>query len=355
MLTVGELFAGTGMFSLGLERAGMRVLWQVENDPWLRDVLAAHFPNAERFADVHEVGAHNLAPVDVICGGFPCQPISQAGRRRGRHDPRWLWPEFARVVRVLRPRYVLVENVDALLRPYRCPEGCGGYLPALVEDVAADLAAMGYVGEWASIRASDVGAPHERERVWIVAQLADPDGERRIHGEARLDATEGRVDALGDAAAGGGDELAHPEGQCGQVRAAEGGRPGRPTEALAHAAGGRGEWRRAGTDDTRVAGPLGVSARPDEGGRAGGLPQSRLDRGADGHTDRLDGYRWPARPGESQAGWEPPRTVVGAKNRTRRLKAIGNALVPQIAEMIGRRIVEYEERNRRAPSSEASR
>ena len=102
-LTVGSLFTGIGGIDLGLERAGMRVLWQVEIDDWCRRVLAKHWPDVERFADVRDVGAHNLAPVDVICGGFPCQPVSTAGKQRGRADERWLWPEFARIVRGLPP------------------------------------------------------------------------------------------------------------------------------------------------------------------------------------------------------------------------------------------------------------
>jgi len=138
-------------------------MWQVELDPYCRRVLEKHFPHAQRFDDVRTVGKHNLPWVDIISGGFPCQDISNAGKRAGIDGERsGLWSEYARIVRELRPRYVVVENVAALL-------GRG------MERVLGDLAACGYDAEWQSIRASDVGAPHRRERIWIVAY---PNGER---------------------------------------------------------------------------------------------------------------------------------------------------------------------------------
>lgn len=115
-LTVGSLFSGIGGLELGLERAGMRTVWQVEQNEYCRKVLAKHWPDVQRFIDVREVGAHNLPPVDLICGGFPCQDISNAGTMEGLAGERsGLWSEYARIVRELRPRYVVVENVSALL------------------------------------------------------------------------------------------------------------------------------------------------------------------------------------------------------------------------------------------------
>jgi len=159
---VGSLFSGIGGFDLGLERAGMEVVWQVEIDPFCRRVLAKHWPDVKRYEDVRDVGAHNLEAVDVIAGGFPCQPVSQAGHRLAQDDDRWLWPEFARIVRDLRPRIVLVENVPGLL-----VRGMG--------DVLGDLASLGYDAEWESIPAAALGAPHVRDRVLLVAH---PSGER---------------------------------------------------------------------------------------------------------------------------------------------------------------------------------
>lgn len=153
--TVGSLFAGIGGFDLGFERAGLRTLWQVERDPWRAGKLARHFPGASQFVDVAGVTAADLEPVDVLCGGFPCPAVSQAAR--GRNVAPWLWPEFARLIREVGPRYVVVENVEGLLSRGR---GFG--------EVLGNLAEGGFDAEWEVLRASDFGAPHHRPRVWLV-------------------------------------------------------------------------------------------------------------------------------------------------------------------------------------------
>jgi DNA (cytosine-5)-methyltransferase 1 len=161
MPTFGSLFAGIGGIDLGLERAGWTGRWQVEWDPFCQHVLAHHWPDVPRYGDITRVDWSTVEPVDLIAGGFPCQPFSFAGKQRGIEDERWLWPEFARVVGELRPRYVLVENVPGLLA------GHGG-----MGHVLGDLASLGYDAEWDSVPAAAVGAPHLRERVWIVAYSA---------------------------------------------------------------------------------------------------------------------------------------------------------------------------------------
>lgn len=183
-VNVGSLFSGIGGLDLGLERAGMRIVWQCESDPWRREVLHRHWPGMLVYHDVRHIG-ETAGAVDLICGGFPCQPVSVAGKRKGTEDERWLWPEFARVVRLLRPHYVLVENVPGIL--FR-----GGGMG----DVLGDLAACGYDAEWQSIPASSVGSPQRRERIFIVAypeqiglqegfRVFDPDACRSIHKEIR--------------------------------------------------------------------------------------------------------------------------------------------------------------------------
>lgn len=98
MLTVGSLFSGIGGLELGLERAGMRVEWQVENDSFCTKVLEKHWPHVTRHGDIRTAGRHNLSRVDVLAGGFPCQPHSVAGKRKASNDERNLWPEFYRIV-----------------------------------------------------------------------------------------------------------------------------------------------------------------------------------------------------------------------------------------------------------------
>jgi DNA (cytosine-5)-methyltransferase 1 len=173
-MTVGSLFAGIGGFDLGFERAGFEIKWQVEIDEYCRRVLAKHWPHVKRYDDVrrvHKLGlsgyacGYCLERVDVICGGFPCQDISDAGAGAGidAGERSGLWREMARIIGELRPRYVVVENVSALLH-----RGMGRVL--------GDLADIGYDAEWDCIPAAALGAGHLRERIWIVAY---PAGERR--------------------------------------------------------------------------------------------------------------------------------------------------------------------------------
>jgi len=164
--TIGSLFSGIGGLELGLERAGLGpTVWQVEADPFCRRVLAKHWPEAGRYDDVRT--ARDLAPVDIVCGGFPCQDLSYAGSGAGLDGARsGLWFEYLRIVRALRPRFVVVENVPALLT-----RGLGVVLGGLAES--------GYDAVWDCIPAQSVGAPHRRDRVFVVA-YADEECEPRL-------------------------------------------------------------------------------------------------------------------------------------------------------------------------------
>lgn len=159
-LTYGSLFAGIGGLDLGAEAAGFACRWQVEWDDWCQQRLAQRWPDVDRHSDVSQVDPAQLAPVDLIIGGFPCQPISVAGRQRAQDDDRWLWPDFARLVRALQPSYVLVENVRNLLR---VNDG------SAMAEVLRDLALAGYDARWDVLGADDVGAPHQRDRLWVRA------------------------------------------------------------------------------------------------------------------------------------------------------------------------------------------
>ena len=160
-MTFGSLFAGVGGFDLGLERAGMVCKWQVEIDGFCQKVLAKHWPDVPRFVDVRDCGMHNLEPVNLIAGGFPCQDVSIAGKRKGlQGEQSGLWAEFARIVCEVKPRWVLVENVPGLLS-----SNAGRDFGTILRD----LAACGYDAEWDCIPAAAFGAPHLRYRVFIVA------------------------------------------------------------------------------------------------------------------------------------------------------------------------------------------
>jgi DNA (cytosine-5)-methyltransferase 1 len=295
-LTVGSLFAGIGGLELGLERAGMEVKWQVEIDPYCRRVLAKHWPDVARYEDVREVGAHNLEPVDLICGGFPCQDISYAGKGAGLEGERsGLWWEFARTVRALGPRYVLVENVPALLA-----RG--------IDAVLGTLASFGYDAEWDCIPATAVGAPHRRDRTFIVAYATD----------------KGSTRGLRFARDGQG------YGRSGRSRG-EGGHsdPRGKADPDAYGAGRHRLKERDGTPEGPGQGA--TRLHPDGPCDAGPKPRDCPELLTEGRP--TDGEWWSVEP-------DVGRVAHGVPNRVERLRALGNAVVPQVAEYIGRRIVE---------------
>jgi len=168
MITVGSLFSGIGGIELGLQRVGMQIKWMVEYDPYCQKVLEKHWPDVRRYGDVRDIT--ELEYVDLIAGGIPCQPISVAGARMGTDDERWLWPEFRRIIRMVRPEFVLMENVSGLLSINN---------GRLFGGILSDLASCGYDAEWDCIPAAAVGAPHRRDRVFIVA-YSQGSGRERI-------------------------------------------------------------------------------------------------------------------------------------------------------------------------------
>lgn len=165
-MRIGSLFSGIGGLELGLEWSGIgRTVWQVEQSEFCRNVLAKHWPQAERFEDVRAVGASVLGPVDLICGGFPCQDVSSAGKGAGLAGERsGLWYQFARIVGEMQPEWVVVENVASGAQRW-------------VDAVRSGLAELGYDSVPFPVSARDVGAPHIRARVFVVARLS-ADAER---------------------------------------------------------------------------------------------------------------------------------------------------------------------------------
>jgi DNA (cytosine-5)-methyltransferase 1 len=156
-----DLFSGIGGFSLGLERAGMNTVAFCEIDRFCQRVLTRHWPHTPLYDDIKQLTARRLHhdginSIDLICGGYPCQPFSIAGNRRGHDDPRHLWPEMYRLIREIRPRWVICENV-------------AGHVELGLDTVLADLGHADYSATPFIIPACAVGAPHRRDRVWIVA------------------------------------------------------------------------------------------------------------------------------------------------------------------------------------------
>ena len=155
-MKVGSLFAGIGGFDLGLERAGFEIAWQVEIDPYCQRVLAKHWPRVKRYGDIKAIDWATLEPVDLMCGGFPCQPFSLAGKRRGTADDRYLWPAMLSGIQQLQPTWIIGENVPGLVGP-------------VLDTVLSDLETAGYDVQTLAVPACAFDSSHIRQRIWIVA------------------------------------------------------------------------------------------------------------------------------------------------------------------------------------------
>ena len=256
----GSLFSGIGAMDLGIQRAGFELKWQVEIDPYCRRVLERHWPDVRRHDDVRTWSQPDTERVDLVFGGFPCTDISHAGRREGIEGKQsGLWSEMRRIIRELRPRIVLVENVAALL-------GRGA------SRVFGDLAADGFDCEWACVPAAAVGAPHLRDRVFVCAHGASR-GQPELRRTQRQD---GQLDGIRE-------KVADADGARLEVGQVFGGDAGKELAAFERSCRtGAGQW----------------AAEPDVG------------RMADGVANRVD-----------------------------RLRGLGNGVVPQVAEWIGRRLI----------------
>lgn len=284
-MKVLDLFSGIGGFSLGLERAGMETVAFCEIDPFCKKVLKKHWPDVPIYDDVRNLKYEGT--VDVICGGYPCQPFSCAGNRKGEDDERHLWPAMFGLIRKHRPDWVIGENV-------------AGHITMGIDDVLFDLECEGYAARSFVIPACAVDARHRRDRVWIVANAkrdANRDEERR--GISKKDR--------------GAEEIRLKHGSAGQP---------------------------SGTSQSRV---------------SNNRHEDVVDRnnvGSEGRTKKqvcwiedvsreLVGSgspefgRWPVEPGVG-------RVVNGLPRRVDRLRALGNAVVPQVVEQIGRSIMEIE-------------
>jgi len=291
----GSLFSGIGGFDLAARWMGWDNVFHVEWNPWCRKVLEHHFPNSESFTDVKQFdGFAWRGRVDIISGGFPCQPYSAAGKRLGKDDERHLWPEMLRIIREVAPTYVVGENVRGLTN------WNGG---VVFEEVCADLEAAGYEVWTGILPAAGVGAPHRRDRIWWIAY--HPDHYRTMRGSQK-DACQGGAErlqerdavqrsdepsSLRDATDTDGNQ--RPEGRMHKAR---------PNKAARH---------------TRP-----CDARPDTWQNFPTQPP--VCGGNDGIPRELDG-------------------ITFSKWRNESIKAYGNAIVPQLAYQIFKAIQQTHE------------
>jgi DNA (cytosine-5)-methyltransferase 1 len=268
MLTVGSLFSGIGGLDLGLERAGFKVIWQSEIDDYCNKVLKKHWPEVPNHGNIKDIDWSTIERPNVICGGYPCQPFSLAGRRQGTDDPRHLWPWVRTAISELRPDYAVLENVR-------------GHLTMGGIEVIGELAEIGYDAEWRIVSAAGLGAPHRRDRLIIVAYPNDARGRTPERGTNIVGAQE-----------------VQERQNVAQFRVS-----------------GRG---------TNVADTAGTGLE-----RAVGSVFKGHGKGF------TNGGWWQVEP-------DVGRVVNGVSHRVDRLRGLGNAVVPQVAEYIGRLIMAAE-------------
>lgn len=158
----GSLFSGAGLGDFGFEMAGLEVAWQCELDKYARQVLDLRWPGVKKYDDIRTINTDELERVDLITGGFPCQPFSQAGKQRGTQDNRYLWPEMLRIIKGVRPRWVVAENVP-------------GIINMAFDHVCSSLESEGFSVQTIVFPSHALGAPHKRDRVWIIANSDSED------------------------------------------------------------------------------------------------------------------------------------------------------------------------------------
>jgi len=349
-MNFGSLFSGIGGIDLGLERAGMTCIWQVEIDDYCLRTLNKIWPSVPKYGNVRDVGRHNLESVDLIAGGFPCQPHSVAGKRRGAEDDRNLWPEFSRIIAELRPRYVLAENVPGIITTY-------------LDTVLSDLESQGYTCATFNIPACAFDAPHRRERIFIVAysdrtrELQPRGGKRtqrrRTSNESKDVAdTESRENderrrgdlagasrerGCGNASVGVGSEDVPDASPLQRSKIKRDEQNGILSEVLPNS-----EGQRRGNRTMRGNGIA---------GHATNIEKRWTDHGRRTEGDAVRSW-WSVEPrlGELVDGLSPElagrfiRVAKGCPDRVNKLKALGNAVVPVVAQWIGQRIIEFDER-----------
>ena len=311
-MKVLDLFSGIGGFSLGLEKAGMETIGFVEIDPFCQSVLKTHWPDVPVYDDVKTLHAKDFeTKPDIICGGFPCQPWSVAGKQRGKKDDRHLWPEMLRVIKEFRPSWVIAENVVGLVN-------------LGLDEVLFDLEGAGYTTQSFVIPAAGVNASHRRERVWVVG-YAEHHGSStsEIGGESAEDARESEKGAQlsfeleGTGRSGDSQDVANAESDGLQM------------------------WSESGDFESEGSLTDEQSARRSELlVRAINEAKPSVGRKSNGIPRWLDGLEFLTCPDSDGT----PRITEEGKNRAARIKALGNAVVPHIPHVLGKAILEVEKK-----------
>jgi DNA (cytosine-5)-methyltransferase 1 len=335
-----SLFSGIGGIDLAAHWAGMETVAFCEREPFPQKVLRKHWPNVPIYDDVCTLTAERLKEdviigpgrtIDIISAGYPCQPFSNAGKRQGKEDDRHLWPEVHRLLQEIRPRWFVGENV-------------AGHVTLGLDDVLSDLGDIGYTAQPFIIPSSAVGAPHRRDRVFIVGYTASPGFQewRQSGLPEKSKETGAGMDPKPERP---GENVADTNGDCGRWKERAGSRNmdgeirqdvkrKRNTqrdaiecgsENVANASCSRQQERHAATVTDRT----GHSTRSANERRTQRTIESQLGGVLDGISGWLDGYQWPAGQGTEQYDWEPPRVATGVKDRVGRLKGLGNAVNPR--------------------------
>jgi len=361
-LTIGSLFSGIGGFELGFEATGrFETRWQVECDPYATKVLEKHWPDVVRHDDVCTWPKATTEPVDVLLAGFPCQDISYAGKGAGLDGERsGLFYEVMRTVREMGPRYVVLENVSALLT-----RGMG--------DVLGSLSSHRYDAEWEVVSAASVGAPHRRDRVFVIgSKICDSCGKGKPTSTVNAKTSKLQDDVADSLSAGTGDQNGTTRGQKREPSGAsesatlrqgdwealpEGvNASGGDTRNLANADDSRDRTPRRRTNGNREKTIEGWQERSqsEPGGHSAAQSNSKLAdpsdkqcKGCEQETVRRES-RLSRQLGRSstdqrtQWATEPSvgRVANGVPQRMDRLRCLGNAIVPQVAKVVADRLLQ---------------
>lgn len=360
MLTVGSLFSGIGGLDLGLERAGMEVIWQSEIDPYGCRVLKKHWPEVVNHGNIKEIKWGDVVRPDIICGGYPCQPFSTAGKRNGTDDPRHLWPWVREAISELRPKYAILENVR-------------GHVSLGLNVVLGEMASIGYDAEWQIVSAASVGAPHRRDRVIIVAY---PNGQRSqgsswVHepktelgrpnllssNKGWVSGTSNSTDTIGELA--NTDNFGHLRRQS-QVFTTDrwlnalsliGSRSTNVANANNSGSGTpRSGTDRDGTQEVQRRDNQSQSGSSRRSTNVANASQQYSNGKPDntGHSEQSETVSqsrdsgWSQRTSNWQTEPDVGRVAYGVPSRVDRLRGLGNAVVPQVAELIGRMVINYD-------------